>query len=106
METASNDNLEAINKGFRVEDFERAAGVVHDAGGLVRTYLLANIPGVNDVKKDLDSSVKHALKFSDSIVVINLLPHGNTPLVKKWLSGEWTFLSRKEFRKGNRIVSL
>jgi len=99
LETACNDNLELINKGFKVEDFEAAASIIHEAGGLVRAYLLANIPGVKNVKKDLDSSVTHALKFSDSVVVINLLPHGNTPLVKRWLSGEWTFLGREEFER-------
>lgn len=58
---------------------------------------MVNLPFVEDLNKSLDKSVEYTLKFSNSIVLINLLPHGNTPLFKMWLRGEWNFLSKDEF---------
>lgn len=98
LEVANNDRLSYIQKGFRVGDYEKAASLIHECDGKVRTYVLANLPGVVDVKEELDNTVKHALRFSDSVVVINLLPHGNTPLMRLWTRGEWNYLSKKEFR--------
>jgi len=97
LEIANNRILEKIAKGFGIEDFEAAARTVHSAGGLVRTYLLVNLPFVKDVGKELEKSVDCALKHSDSVVLINLLPHGNCPLFGMWLRGEWNFLSKEEF---------
>ncbi|MFH1402807.1 MAG: DUF5591 domain-containing protein [Candidatus Altiarchaeota archaeon] len=97
LESADNQVLERINKGFRREDYERAADIVKKSGGDVRTYLLVNPPYVKDVCKSVDDSVEYALKHSDSIVLINLLPHSNAPLFKKWVAGEWSFLDRRGF---------
>lgn len=97
LEIADDRILERIDKGFRLEDFESAARKVHSAGGLVRTYLLVNLPFVKDTGKELETSVDYALRHSDSVVLINLLPHGNCPLFEMWLRGEWNFLSREEF---------
>jgi archaeosine synthase len=65
--------------------------------GKVRTYLLVNPPYVKDAKKEVDESVEYALKHSDSIVLINTLPHSKSPLFDLWIKGEWNFLGRKEF---------
>lgn len=96
LESADDVVLGRVNKGFRLEDYERAADTIKSVGAKVRTYLLVNIPGVGGRK--LDESVEFALKHSDSVVLINLLPHGNTPLFRLWLSGEWNFLDEKQFR--------
>jgi len=97
LEVADNRILDRVNKGFKLPDFEHAAGIVHSAGGLLRTYLLVNLPFVKNIRKSLDNSVNYTLRHSDSIVLINLLPHGNCPLFDLWLRGEWNFLSREEF---------
>jgi len=97
LEIANNKILEKIDKGFRLEDFERAVEVIHSAGGKMRSYLLVNLPFVKDMEKELEKSVDYALKHSDSVVLINLLPHGNCPLFGMWLRGEWNFLSKEEF---------
>jgi len=97
LEVADDRILDKVDKGFKLKDFERATEIVHKVGGLVRTYLLVNPPFVKDIQKSLNSSVKYALRHSDSIVLINLLPHGNCPLFKMWLRGEWNFLSREGF---------
>jgi len=99
LEVADDGILRRINKGFSVRDYDKAADLVKSCGFAVRTYLLANPPYAGDMKETLRRSVEHALKKSDSIVIINLLPHGNTPLVKTWLSGEWNYLSKGEFRR-------
>ncbi|MCK5140026.1 MAG: DUF5591 domain-containing protein [Thermodesulfovibrionia bacterium] len=100
LEIACDEILDRIHKGFHKKDFEIAAGTIHKYGK-VRTYLIVNLPFVSDIQKSieesLDCSVKYALKFSDSIVLINLLPHGNTKVFRMWLGGEWNFLSKEEF---------
>jgi hypothetical protein len=99
LESADNELLKKLNKGFTKEDFESAAKRIHDAGHLVRAYLLANPPYAKDIRKSLHESVDYALSKSDSVVIINLIPHGMTPLMRKWLEGSWMFLSRGEFEK-------
>ena len=97
LEIADNNILKKINKGFYLRDFERAASLIHAKGADVRTYLLVNLPFVENMENSLNTSVEYALKFSDSVVLINLLPHSNSDLFKLWIRGEWNFLSRDEF---------
>lgn len=99
LEVADDALLDKINKGFHVKDYANAADTIHKCGAKVRTYLLVNPPYAKDIKKTLDKSVEYALIHSDTLVLINLLPHGNTPLMKMWLTGTWNFLSREDFRK-------
>ncbi len=97
LEIASDEVLDKISKGFHLSDFEKAACLLHEEHALVRAYLLVNLPFVKNLGESLEESVNYALKYSDSIVLINLLPHGHTPLFRMWLSGTWCFLSREEF---------
>ena len=97
LEAADNQILDEINKGFHLEDYEKAVDAAKKAGVKVRTYLLVNLPG--ETEKTLENSVEYALRHSDSIVLINLLPHGNTPLFEKWIEGEWNYLTKDEFQK-------
>ncbi|OYT54145.1 MAG: hypothetical protein B6U72_03685 [Candidatus Altiarchaeales archaeon ex4484_2] len=97
LEIACDEILDRISKGFHLSDFEKAVSILHEEQALVRTYLLVNLPFVKNLKESLEESVNYALKYSDSIVLINLLPHGHTPLFRMWLSGVWRFLSREEF---------
>jgi predicted RNA-binding protein len=53
---------------------------------------------VEDIRESLDESVEYALKYSDSIVLINLLPHSSAPVMGLWLSGEWNYLTKEEFK--------
>ena len=99
LESAHEDELKTIVKGFTVEDFVRAAETLHRHGAKVRTYLLVNIPFVKDIRKSIRESVGFAKKYSDSIVVLNLLPHYKTPLMQLWMQKRWRPLSRKEFHK-------
>ena len=82
LEVADDALLDKINKGFHLKDYAEAATKIHRCGAKVRTYLLVNPPHAKDVKKTLDKSVEYALQRSDTIVLINLLPHGNTPVFR------------------------
>jgi archaeosine synthase alpha-subunit len=99
LESSDDALLKRLDKGYTRADFEAAASIIHGMGFKVRSYLLVNPPFVSDVKRSLDASVEYALAHSDSVVLINLLPHASAPLSKIWLSGEWNFLARGEFRK-------
>jgi len=97
LESADNQLLNEINKGFTVEEFEDAAKTIHDVGFKVRAYLLVNPPFTNDIDRQLRESVEYALKHADKIVLINTLPHSNAPLMRLWVAGEWNFLTKQEF---------
>ncbi|MFH1055090.1 MAG: DUF5591 domain-containing protein [Candidatus Altiarchaeota archaeon] len=97
LESSDDNLLKKLNKGYGTKEYETAARVVHEGGFKVRTYLLVNPPFIKDGRKNLDKDVEYALKHSDSIVLINTLPHANAPLFRMWVNGEWNFLSKKEF---------
>jgi len=97
LEVADDLMLDKINKGFKLKDYEQAVEKLKRGNVKVRTYLLANIPG--EKEDTLEKSVNYTLEKSDSIVIINLLPHGNTPLFKLWINGEWNYLSKQEFKE-------
>jgi len=99
LESSDDVLLKKLQKGYTRAEFQAAAKVVHEAHFKVRAYLLVNLPFVSDIAASLDASVEYALAHSDSVVLINLLPHVSAPLLKMWLSGEWNFLSKEEFRK-------
>ncbi|MEM2917882.1 MAG: DUF5591 domain-containing protein [Candidatus Altiarchaeota archaeon] len=99
LEIADDKILRKLKKGFSLKDFENAEKIIHSSGAKLRTYLLVNLPFVKNVEKSLRTSVEYAKKFSDSIVLINLLPHKNSELIEMWLKGEWNFLSKEEFYK-------
>jgi hypothetical protein len=97
LETADEGILKKLNKGYGRKEYEQAAAKIHEAGFKARTYLLVNPPFVTDVRRDIEQSVEYALKHSDTVVLINMLPHANAPLAKLWVNGEWNFLSKTDF---------
>jgi len=112
LEVGDDRILRKLNKGFSLREFEEAAETVRAMGGRVRAYLLVNPPYVKNAKRSLTDSVAYALKHADSVVLINTLPHTNSPLFDLWISGEWNFLTKTEFKTitepwaGNPAVDL
>ncbi len=98
LEVADNDALKRIAKGFTVEDYVKAANLIHKHGFKVKTYLLVNLP-IPNARELFHKSVEFAKKYSDKIVIMNLLPHGRTPMLDMWARGDWKPLSRKEFEE-------
>ncbi|MCD6476557.1 MAG: DUF5591 domain-containing protein [Candidatus Aenigmarchaeota archaeon] len=99
LECADNKILKKYNKGYTVEDFVRAAEILHKNNFKVRTYLMVNLPFLKDIKKDLDKSVKFAKKYSDEIVLINTFPHSESALYDLYIKGKWKPLDRQQFDK-------
>jgi archaeosine synthase len=99
LESSDEGLLDRLGKGYGLREYEAAAKLIHEAGFKARTYLLVNPPFVGDVKGSLDESVEYALEHSESVVLINTLPHANAPLMRMWVAGEWNFLDRDTFRQ-------
>ncbi len=98
LEVADDEALKRIAKGMTVEDFIKAAEKIHKHGFKVKAYVLVNLP-VPNAKELFEKTMEFAKKYADKIVVMNLLPHGRTPLLDMWARGDWKPLSRKEFEE-------
>ncbi len=99
LETSNPETLRKYKKPFTVEQFINASDMLHNYGFKVRTYLMVNIPFTENLEGDLKNSVELALKYSDSIVLINTFPHSKSELFDDWISGKWKPLSVNEFNK-------
>lgn len=103
LDVADDYYLRKLNKGFNVSDYEDSARIVKSLGFNVKTYVLVNPPFVDDAEKILDKSVREALDFSDSVVLINCYPHEDTVVKQKMQSEEeeekldWEPLTKEEF---------
>ena len=83
LEVADDEKLAKLNKPFRLKQFEEFVSLAKKYGLGIRTYLLVNAPFTT--KKDLKKSVEYAKKYSDEIVLINLYPHKDAPIIYMWL---------------------
>ncbi|MFB6217326.1 MAG: radical SAM protein, partial [Candidatus Aenigmatarchaeota archaeon] len=81
LDVADDHYLRKLRKGFSLSEYETAATIAKANGHKVKTYVLANPPFVDNVKEMLDKTVREALEYSDTVVIINCYPHENTPLV-------------------------
>ncbi|RLG20931.1 hypothetical protein DRN74_04300 [Candidatus Micrarchaeota archaeon] len=99
LEVADDEILEKYQKPFRIKHYLEAVETLHRNNCKVRTYLMVNMPFSKDIKKDLEKSVNFALKYSDSIVLINTFPHSKAPLFDDWVNGKWRPLSPEEFEE-------
>ncbi|HIQ50304.1 MAG TPA: radical SAM protein [Nanoarchaeota archaeon] len=99
LEAADNKILEKYQKGFYVEDYIKACELLKKLGCKIRTYLMVNLPFVENNEEILEKSFKIAKKYSDEIVIINTFPHSNSQLFNLWIEGKWKPLDKKEFEK-------
>ena len=97
LEVADDKILSKLKKGFEVADFEIAAQLIRMKGCMVRMYLLVNPPLVEDTQATIDKSVEYALKWADSIVLINTFPHSESGIFDLWLEGKWSPLDQEQF---------
>lgn len=97
LEVADDAVLKKICKGFKRSDYLNSVSLLKKEGFLVRTYLMANLPFVDNVSKSLDKSVRFALQNSDSLAIINSYAYGYAPLFDLWMQNKWHPLSKKEF---------
>mgnify|MGYP000197391119 FL=1 len=99
LEVADNEALKILNKGMTVEQYIRAATLLKKYGLGVRTYVLVNPHSKIRSPKYVHKTIEFALKYSDSIVVINTYPHKNSDLWEDWINGKWRPLDKTEFEK-------
>ncbi len=100
LESADNEVLKKIEKGITVERWIEAAQRIKRYGFKVRTYVMVNLPYVKDIKKDFENTMQIALKYSDSVAVLNTFAYSSyAKLFDLWLNKEWKPLSISEFRE-------
>lgn len=97
LEVADDAVLKQICKGFKISDYLNSVSLLKKEGFLVRTYLMANLPFVDDISESLANSVRFALLHSDSVAIINTYAYGYAPLFDLWMQNKWRPLSKKEF---------
>lgn len=97
LESGDDEILKKYNKGFKTEDFIRAAKILHENSFRVRTYLMVGLPFGSG--ESLRKSVELANNYSDEIVLINVFPHSLAPLFELWIRGKWRPLDKKQFEE-------
>ena len=92
MESMDNDVLSrCINKGFTIEDTERAGMAVKKAGLMVRSYLLLKplFMKESDAISDAMGSVRSADRFSDEISINPINVQRATVVERLWKRGDY-----------------
>ncbi len=97
LEVADDRILKKLKKGFGTGDYLKAVSTLRKFGLGVRTYILVNAPFTDD--RSLERSVEFASRHSDTVCLINCVPHRDAEIFGMWIRGEWKPLSRKEFLK-------
>lgn len=99
LEVADDNALKILNKGLTLKKFEEKMKLLRENGFGIRLYVLANPhPELRDIEIT-NKTIEYALKFADSIVVINTYPHTESELWEDWIKGIWKPLSKDEFNK-------
>ncbi|KXS43637.1 MAG: Fe-S oxidoreductase [Methanolobus sp. T82-4] len=92
LETSSDlIRRESINKGFKFDDFERAAVIARENGATVKTYLMLKPLFLSEKQalEDIVKSVRDAAPFSDTFS-INLCNIQNGTYVERlWQKGQY-----------------
>lgn len=117
LESADDEVLErSIGKGFRKDDYLRAANLLRSKGVPVRTYLLLKPPFLTEAQAmaDLEHSIGFAQELSESISINPMNVQAGTMVEDMWKRGDyrppwlWTLvevLKDSPRRAGLRIMS-
>lgn len=85
---SSNDRIlkYSVNKGFTVQDYDRAAGLLADEGLAIRTYVLLKPPFITESEAIADSvsTIKYAARMSDTISLNPVNVQKGTLVEKLW----------------------
>ncbi len=99
LEIWNDEVLEKIKKPFRIRDYVEKCKLCRKYGISVRTYLMVNLPFIDNIKENLEKSIKEVSKYSESIALINAYARPGTEFFDIWLKGLWKPLSKKEFEE-------
>lgn len=111
LESANNEILRrCVQKGFLVEDYERAASLLNEKGIPVRTYLLLKPPFLTEKQalQDTIASIKFAIPFSESISINPINVQKDTIVEKLWHRGDyrppWLFSLVEVLKAGKALT--
>ncbi|MCK5176957.1 MAG: DUF5591 domain-containing protein [Candidatus Aenigmarchaeota archaeon] len=99
LESADDKVLKKIQKGTTIKTFKKAVDLLKKYDFFARTYLMANLPFVDNYEKDIHNSIDFALQMSDTVCVINTYPYGYSKLFDIWMDQKWHPLNKEEFEK-------
>jgi radical SAM enzyme (TIGR01210 family) len=110
LETANEEVLRrCVRKGFTVEDYTRAAGVLREKKIPLRTYLLLKPPYLTEraAVQDAILSIGYASKFSESVSINPVNVQRDTVVDMLWRRGNyrppWLWSLIEVLRKGKEI---
>ena len=90
---SSNDRIleYSINKGFSVRDYDRAAGLMHERGIPIRTYVLLKPPYLTESEalNDAISTATHAATYSEAISINPVNVQRGTLVERLWRN--WSY---------------
>ncbi len=111
LESSSNEILKkCIQKGFSVEDYERAASLLREKDVPVRTYLLLKPPFLTEKQamQDTIRSIEFAAPYSESISINPLNVQKDTMVEKLWRRGDyrppWLFSLFEVLKAGKNLT--
>jgi archaeosine synthase beta-subunit len=111
LESANDEVLRrCVQKGFSVEDYERAASLLNKNEIPVRTYLLLKPPFLTEKQalQDTIVSIKFAAPFSESISINPINVQKDTIVEKLWRRGDyrppWLFSLVEVLKAGKTIT--
>jgi len=97
LEVADDEMLRQLKKGATVEGFIKAADFLHKNGFGMRAYVMANAPYTT--RESLKKTLDVAMKYADSICIMNWFPHGASKAFDLWIERKWKPLTEKEFNE-------
>jgi hypothetical protein len=111
LESSNNEILQkCIQKGFSVEDYQRAASLLQEKGIPVRTYLLLKPPFLTEKQAihDTIKSIEFAAPYSESISINPINVQKDTMVEKMWRRGDyrppWLFSLVEALKAGKALT--
>jgi radical SAM enzyme (TIGR01210 family) len=100
LEVADDSVLQMLNKGFSLEDVEKAHSILDQMEIGSRAYILVGPPFVEDAKESTLHSVKFAKKVGfPEISLLSAYPMEGTKGYEMWQNGDWIPLKKSEFHQ-------
>ncbi len=98
LEVADDSILSLLNKGFNLQDIERAYSVLDGMGIFSRVYILVGTPFVKDPQAAALDSVTYAKKIGfTEICMLGAYPMKKTEGYQLWKNRKWLPLNKSSF---------
>jgi len=106
LEVANNEDLNTLNKGCSLEDYESASEEVINKGGKVGVNILIAPPCIENPVKKVFESVKYAANVLnvEEIYLFACIPGKGTKAYNEWKKGSWNPVSATAASEVYRIT--